>query len=47
MDIKQTIKRQSLADIEAQAERVAAMMAHIRAAMLPPTASKAAPRCAR
>lgn len=43
MDIKQTIKRQSLADIEAQAERVAAMMAHIRAAMLPPTASKAAP----
>lgn len=44
MDIKQTIKRQSLADIEAQAERVAAMMAHIRAAMLPPTASKAAPQ---
>lgn len=43
LDIKQTIKRQSLADIEEQASRVAAMMAHIRAAMLPPTASKKAP----
>lgn len=43
MDIKQTIKRQNLADIEAQAARVAAMMATIRAAMLPPTAQKSAP----
>jgi chromosome partitioning protein len=43
MDIKQTIKRQSLADIEAQAARVAAMMAHIREAMLPPSASKSPP----
>ncbi|MFT3859529.1 MAG: AAA family ATPase [Aquabacterium sp.] len=43
MDIKQTIKRQSLADIEAQATRVAAMMGQIREAMLPPTATKAAP----
>ena len=43
MDIKQTIRRQSLADIEAQAARVAAMMGHIRAAMLPPSATKAAP----
>lgn len=43
MDIKQTIKRQSLADIEAQAQRVASMMGHIRTAMLPPTATKAAP----
>jgi chromosome partitioning protein len=43
VDIKQTIKRQSLADIEAQAQRVASMMGHIRTAMLPPTATKAAP----
>jgi chromosome partitioning protein len=43
VDIKQTIRRQSLADIEAQAARVAAMMGHIRAAMLPPTAAKKAP----
>ena len=43
MDIRQTIKRQSLADIEAQAARVGAMMGQIRTAMLPPTASKAAP----
>ncbi|MDI4635899.1 AAA family ATPase [Pelomonas sp. V22] len=43
MDIKQTIRRQSLADIETQAARVAAMMGHIRAAMLSPTASKSAP----
>ena len=43
MDIKQTIKRQNLADIEGQAARVAAMMATIRAAMLPPTAQKSAP----
>jgi len=44
MDIKQqAIRRQSLADIENQAARVAAMMGHIRAAMLPPTAKKDAP----
>lgn len=44
MDIKQqTIRRQTLADIENQAARVAAMMGHIRAAMLPPTAKKDAP----
>ena len=43
MDIRQTIKRQTLADIEAQAARVAAMMARIRSAMLPPTATKSAP----
>jgi chromosome partitioning protein len=43
MDIRQTIKRQSLADIEAQAARVAAMMARIRSAMLPPAATKVAP----
>ena len=43
MDIRQTIKRQTLADIEAQAARVAAMMARIRSAMLPPSAVKSAP----
>jgi len=43
MDIKQTIRRQSLADIEAQAQRVAAMMGHIRSAMLSPTSKKSAP----
>ena len=43
MDIKQPIKRQSLADIETQAARVAAMMSHIRTAMLPPSSQKAAP----
>ncbi len=43
MDIKQTIKRQSLVDIEAQAARVAAMMGRIRSAMLSPTATKTAP----
>ena len=43
MDIKQPIKRQSLVDIEQQAARVAAMMGHIRAAMLPPSAKKSAP----
>ncbi len=43
MDIKQTIRRQNLADIEIQAERVAAMMGQIRAAMLPPSARKEAP----
>ena len=43
MDIRDTIHRQSLADIENQAARVGAMMAHIRAAMLQPTEKKAAP----
>ena len=43
MDIRQTIRRQSLADIEAQAQRVAAMMGHIRSMMLQPSATKAAP----
>jgi chromosome partitioning protein len=44
MDIKrQAIKRQTLSDIEGQAARVAAMMGQIRAAMLSPTATKAAP----
>lgn len=44
MDIKQTIRRQTLSDIEMQAERVAAMMATIRAQMLAPVQAKAAPR---
>jgi chromosome partitioning protein len=43
MDIRQTIKRQSLADIEAQAARVAAMLGRIRSAMLSPTSAKSAP----
>ena len=43
MDLKQSIKRQTLADIEQQASRVGAMMGAIRTAMLPPTASKRAP----
>jgi chromosome partitioning protein len=43
MKIKQTIKRQTLADIEAQAARIAAMMGEIRSAMLPPAATKIAP----
>lgn len=43
MDIKQTIKRQSLEDIELQAQRIAGMMDHIRTAMLAPTAVKLAP----
>lgn len=43
MDIRQTIKRQSLADIEAQAARIAAMMGEIRTAMLPPSSAKSAP----
>jgi len=44
MDLKSTIKRQSLADVQAQSERIAAMMDRIRAAMLSPTAAKSAPR---
>lgn len=43
MDLKQTIKRQNLADIEQQASRVAAMLEQIRTTMLPPSAKKTAP----
>lgn len=43
MEIKQRIKRQSLADIEVQAARIAAMMGHIRTAMLSPNSKKSAP----
>lgn len=43
MDIKQTIRRQTLEDIEIQAQKIAGMMDHIRAAMLAPTAVKVAP----
>lgn len=43
MDIKQTIQRQSLEDIEVQAQKIAGMMAHIRLHMLAPTAVKLAP----
>lgn len=43
MDIKQTIRRQTLEDIELQAQKIAGMMGHIRAAMLAPTAAKVAP----
>jgi chromosome partitioning protein len=38
------IRRQSLADIELQAARIAAMMREIRATMLSPTSTKSAPR---
>ena len=38
------IRRQSLADIELQAARIAAMMSQIRATMLSPTSKKAAPK---
>lgn len=44
MDIKQVVRRQSLADIESQAARIAAMMGQIRTAMLQPTTKKVAPR---
>ena len=43
MDIKQTIKRQTLEDIELQAQKISAMMERIRVAMLAPTSSKSAP----
>ena len=43
MDIKQTIKRQTLADIEATATRVAAMLSRIRSHMLSPSETKRAP----
>ena len=43
MDIKQTIRRQSLEDIEIQAHKIAGMMGRIRTAMLAPTSAKAAP----
>lgn len=44
MEIQQALRPQSLADIEAQAERVSQMMGTIREAMLPPTAKKVPPR---
>lgn len=43
MQLKQTIRRQTLEDIEAQAQKIASMMGHIRAAMLAPTQQKIAP----
>ena len=43
MQIKQTIRRQTLEDIEVQAQKIAGMMGHIRAAMLAPTEQKIAP----
>ena len=43
MKISQSIRRQNLEDIEAQATKVAGMMSTIRSAMLPPSASKSAP----
>ena len=43
MDIKQTIKRQTLADIEGTATRVAAILSGIRSHMLSPNEKKQAP----
>lgn len=43
MHIKQTIRRQTLEDIEVQAQKIAGMMGHIRSAMLAPTEQKIAP----
>jgi len=43
MDIKQTIKRQHLQDIEGQAARISSMMAAIREVMLRPKAAKNPP----
>ena len=45
IDLQQTapIRKQSLADIDAQASRIAAMMVQIRATMLSPTSEKKAP----
>jgi len=43
VDIKQTIRRQNLEDIEQQAHKIAGMMDRIRSAMLAPTAVKSAP----
>lgn len=43
MDIKQTIKRQHLEDIEGQATRIASMMATIREVMLQPKSAKTPP----
>ena len=43
MQIRQTIRRQTLEDIEVQAQKIAGMMGHIRAAMLAPTEQKIAP----
>jgi len=44
VDIKQTIQRQTLEDIEVQAQKIAGMMQHIRQHMLAPTAIKLAPQ---
>ncbi|WP_347250291.1 AAA family ATPase, partial [Zoogloea sp.] len=44
MEFRQPMRRQTLADIEAQAARVAAMMPKIREAMLQPTAKKKGPQ---
>ncbi|MGF6528270.1 ParA family protein [Variovorax sp. PvP013] len=43
VQIKQTIRRQTLDDIEIQAQKIAGMMGHIRSAMLAPTEQKIAP----
>ncbi|WP_296310384.1 AAA family ATPase [Pseudomonas sp.] len=43
VQIKQTIRRQTLEDIEVQAQKIAGMMGHIRSAMLAPTEQKIAP----
>jgi chromosome partitioning protein len=43
MDLKQSIKRQGLVDIEQQSARIASMMGAIREAMLTPTSAKHAP----
>jgi chromosome partitioning protein len=43
IDIKQAAKRQTLADITAQAERIAAVIQTVRHAMLAPTSKKEAP----
>jgi chromosome partitioning protein len=43
VQIRQTIRRQTLEDIEVQAQKIAGMMGHIRAAMLAPTEQKIAP----
>jgi chromosome partitioning protein len=43
MDIKQMIKRQTIDDIEQQAQKIAAMMGRIRESLLAPNAVKIAP----
>ena len=44
MDIKQSIKRQGIPDVLAQAARISTIMERIRSAMLHPTARKVAPK---